>query len=129
MKSSEVDLTRQKKQLGQNWLIDEKAVNLFINFCGISRADTVLEIGVGKLALTRPLIEKANKVVAIEIDPNLVQQAKSTAEAGCWMLNVRQADFLQTNLTDLIKMFGTSNLIKAILLFLQYFLSPAKSTF
>jgi 16S rRNA (adenine1518-N6/adenine1519-N6)-dimethyltransferase len=62
---------KPKKHLGQNFLTSRNIIEKIINLSGISREDTILEVGPGIGALTKPLIEKAKKVYAVEIDPIL----------------------------------------------------------
>ncbi|MFO7797678.1 MAG: 16S rRNA (adenine(1518)-N(6)/adenine(1519)-N(6))-dimethyltransferase RsmA [Promethearchaeati archaeon] len=62
-----------KKSLGQNFLTDERTLSKIIQFSDISRKDIILEIGSGLGALTKKLIENANKVYAYEIDKKLYQ--------------------------------------------------------
>ena len=61
------------KSLGQNFLIDRQAVEGIVQGAGISREDLVLEIGPGIGVLTAEAAKHAGKVVAIEIDGNLIQ--------------------------------------------------------
>ena len=67
-----------KKKLGQNFLINKDIARNEIEYCGITNKDIVLEIGPGKGILTKILIEKAKKVIAIEIDKNLYNNLKKT---------------------------------------------------
>ena len=62
---------KPKKQLGQNFLIDNNTVQKIISTSEILKDDIILEIGPGLGALTEKLIEKAKMVYAIEIDPSL----------------------------------------------------------
>ena len=64
------------KKFGQNFLIDSTIVEKEINYCNITKDDVVLEVGPGKGILTKPLAERAHKVIAIEIDKKLVANLK-----------------------------------------------------
>ena len=64
------------KRLGQNFLIDPTALQHVVEAAKISKQDTVLEIGPGLGSLTRYLAVLAQKVIAIEIDPNLISPLK-----------------------------------------------------
>lgn len=59
---------RLTKRLGQNYLVDEGAIRRVVDTCGLSRTDTVIEIGAGLGALTEPLAEQAGRVMALEVD-------------------------------------------------------------
>ena len=63
-----------KTKLGQNFLIDKKVAEREVKYANISKNDVVLEIGPGKGILTQILAEKAKKVIAIEIDKNLIDK-------------------------------------------------------
>jgi len=57
--------------LGQHFLIDARIAHRHVEFAGITADDVVLEIGPGLGVLTRPLLERASKVVAVERDRRL----------------------------------------------------------
>ncbi len=61
-----------KKSLGQNFLKSKKALNQMIDAAHISKDDFVIEIGPGKGALTRPLLETGAHVVAFELDKRMI---------------------------------------------------------
>jgi 16S rRNA (adenine1518-N6/adenine1519-N6)-dimethyltransferase len=60
------------KELGQNFLIDRRVLGQILAAAEISAADTVLEIGPGLGTLTQALAEQAQRVVAVELDHQLV---------------------------------------------------------
>jgi 16S rRNA (adenine1518-N6/adenine1519-N6)-dimethyltransferase len=60
------------KQLGQNFLIDGNIVRNIVAKAGIREEDYVLEIGPGIGTLTEELALNCKKVVAVEIDKNLL---------------------------------------------------------
>ena len=63
---------KHKKKFGQNFLTDQKEVlRKIMEVSSVNQNDTVLEIGPGEGALTALLLEKAQKVVTIEIDRDL----------------------------------------------------------
>jgi len=61
---------RPRKRFGQHFL-EPAWVAKVIEALHISRDDTFLEIGPGRGALTRPLVARAGRVIAIEIDRDL----------------------------------------------------------
>jgi len=61
-----------KKRFGQNFLADPHAARLIAEAATTPPGGTVLEIGAGLGALTRPLLERAARVIAIERDRDLV---------------------------------------------------------
>lgn len=60
------------KSLGQNFLIDGNIVRRIVEEAGIGKDEYVLEVGPGIGTLTEELSLKAKKVVAVEIDKNLL---------------------------------------------------------
>lgn len=65
---------RARKSLGQNFLMHASIAERIADASGIGKNDTVLEIGPGTGMLTRALLSRAKKVIAIEADRNLVEE-------------------------------------------------------
>ncbi len=61
-----------KKGLGQNFLVDSNALKRLVAAAEIPADAAILEIGPGLGSLTRYLARSARKVVAVEIDQNLI---------------------------------------------------------
>ncbi|HOZ54530.1 MAG TPA: 16S rRNA (adenine(1518)-N(6)/adenine(1519)-N(6))-dimethyltransferase RsmA [Clostridia bacterium] len=61
------------KSLGQNFLINEEVVENIVNSSNITEKDLVIEIGPGLGTLTEHLLEKAGKVIAIELDNRMLE--------------------------------------------------------
>ncbi len=64
------------KNYGQNFLIDENIVNAIVECAHISKEDLVIEIGPGLGTLTASLLEKAGKVICIELDKKMLDILK-----------------------------------------------------
>ena len=64
------------KNLGQNFLIDEDVILDSINTANIGKEDAVLEIGPGLGTLTKYLLERAGKVICIELDKRIISILK-----------------------------------------------------
>jgi len=62
-----------KKELGQNFLVSNRILRRIIQFSRLKKGEEVLEIGPGLGFLTKELLEKKVKVVAVEIDRNLAR--------------------------------------------------------
>ncbi len=60
------------KSLGQNFLINDEVINTIVEASNIEKEDLVIEIGPGLGTLTRKLLEKAKKVICIELDKRMV---------------------------------------------------------
>jgi 16S rRNA (adenine1518-N6/adenine1519-N6)-dimethyltransferase len=67
---------KPNKKLGQSFLIDINVINIIANAANISREDIVVEIGAGIGVLTENIAQKAKRVIAVEIDRNLVEVLK-----------------------------------------------------
>lgn len=61
------------KSLGQNFLINEDVVESIVNSSNITEKDLVIEIGPGLGTLTEYLLQKAGKVIAIELDNRMLE--------------------------------------------------------
>ena len=64
---------RANKNLGQNFLINEEVVKNIVGCSNIENEDLVIEIGPGLGTLTKYLLEKAGKVICIELDTKMLQ--------------------------------------------------------
>lgn len=64
---------KANKSLGQNFLIDDNVVEGIVDAGNISNEDLVIEIGPGLGTLTKPLLERAGKVISIELDKRMVK--------------------------------------------------------
>jgi 16S rRNA (adenine1518-N6/adenine1519-N6)-dimethyltransferase len=91
-----------KKSLSQNFLINDRAAKRIVDSLDLNENDFVLEIGAGSGALTKHLLHKAKKVVAVEIDKQLcgLLQQKFASHQN---LSIVNADILKVNLRDLIQ--------------------------
>jgi len=91
------------RRLGQHFLTRKSTLDRIASAaCGVSgeRTPLVVEIGAGRGALTESLLERAEQVVAIEVDPVLVhylrQKFRDALEAG--RLTLVESDILKTDL-------------------------------
>ncbi len=64
---------RANKSLGQNFLINDKVVEEIISGSSIDENDLIIEIGPGLGTLTKYLLEKAKKVICIELDKKMIK--------------------------------------------------------
>ncbi len=90
---------RPAKKLGQNFLVDKNIVKLEIKEAEVSADETVLEIGAGYGALTLELAKNAKKVIAVEIDDELVPLLeKRLAEEGLKNVDIICEDVLKADM-------------------------------
>jgi 16S rRNA (adenine1518-N6/adenine1519-N6)-dimethyltransferase len=64
---------KAKKSLGQHFLTDKHILEKIVLAGGVSSGDVVLEVGPGRGDLTRVLLEKGARVIAVEVDSALAQ--------------------------------------------------------
>lgn len=69
---------KPNKRLGQNFLVEPKAVAKVITAAQITKSDVILEIGPGTGLLTKELATRAQKVIAIEKDPVMINILRQT---------------------------------------------------
>ena len=67
---------RPLKRLGQNFLINEKVADKFIEALQLSKEDIVVEVGSGTGFLTKKLSQRAKMVIAIEKDEKMAEISK-----------------------------------------------------
>lgn len=88
-----------KKSLGQNFLMHRQTAERIVEAAKLPEYATVLEIGPGTGMLTKVLLQKAGKVIAVEADTNLVPQLQETFanEIAAGKLGVIHADIRSFN--------------------------------
>ncbi len=87
----------RREQLSQVFLHSPELVKQLIGKSSIGQKDTVIEIGPGKGIITNFLIEKAEKVIAVERDPALYSRLKQQL-VDYSNLDIICADFLSLTL-------------------------------
>lgn len=92
---------RAKKSFGQNFLVDGTVLSRIVEAVGIESHDAVLEVGPGRGALTRLLAEKAEQVLAVEIDRQLVPLLRREF-AGRENVTIVEEDILRADLHELL---------------------------
>ncbi|HVW25959.1 MAG TPA: 16S rRNA (adenine(1518)-N(6)/adenine(1519)-N(6))-dimethyltransferase RsmA [Polyangiaceae bacterium] len=95
---------RAKHPFGQNFLADAGIARKIAELATTPPGGTVVEIGAGLGALTRPLLERASRVIAIERDRDLVpalgEEFRSAIDAGS--LSLVEADAKQVDYAALL---------------------------
>ncbi len=116
------DFTFQKK-FGQNFLIDTHVLDKIISAAHITKEDMVLEIGPGIGTMTQYLAEAAGKVIAVEIDKNLIPILSDTLSE---YQNVRiiNEDVLKLDLRKLADEENRGKAIKVVANLPYYITTP-----
>ena len=104
---------KANKSLGQNFLINEEVVNKIVESSGINSEDLVIEIGPGLGTLTKFLLEKAKKVICIELDPKMITILHDRFKLYS-NLEIKNEDILKVNLKNLIKKEKEVNRVKNV---------------
>lgn len=92
---------RCRKSLGQNFLVDGNIVNKIVGSAGLAGNDTVVEIGPGLGVLTMAAAKAAEKVMAVEIDRNLVPVLGETL-SGYGNVEIFNRDALEVDFDRLV---------------------------
>ncbi len=104
---------KANKSFGQNFLISQEIIEAIIDSSDIKKDNLVIEIGPGLGTLTKFLLEKAAKVVAIELDKKMVDILRDR-----FLLydnfELFQEDILKTDLERLIDQEKKENKIKKV---------------
>ena len=92
---------RANKSLGQNFLINSEVVENIVNSSEITKEDMVIEIGPGLGTLTKYLLDKAGKVLCVELDTKMIKilQDRFLIYDNFEVINT---DVLKLNLNDII---------------------------
>ena len=83
-----------RKRLGQHFLIDPNLLRKIVSLATLQPDDFVCEIGPGGGALTRLLCQSARQVLALEVDPRMVDFLKGEF-AECSNLDIQEQDALR----------------------------------
>lgn len=112
-----------QKKFGQNFLIDGHVLDKIIAGAGVTKDDMVLEIGPGIGTMTQYLAEAAGKVVAVEIDRNLLPILQETL-ADYDNVKVIHADVLSLDLEKMVQEENGGRPIKVVANLPYYITTP-----
>ncbi len=108
---------RAKKKLGQNFLIDNSAIDFIIENANINENDAVLEIGAGLGFVTEKLAQKAKKVYAVEIDKDAICELEKLPYEN---IEIIEQDILKIDISQ----YAKNSKIKIIANIPYYITSP-----
>ncbi len=94
-----------RKRLGQHFLVDRNILNKLIRIAEVDQEDVVLEVGPGLGEMTLELVRKAKRVIAVEIDPKMVEvlKKKTTSFPN---IKILQKDILEVDFDQLFRQVG-----------------------
>jgi 16S rRNA (adenine1518-N6/adenine1519-N6)-dimethyltransferase len=95
-----LNLIKARKSLGQNFLVDAGVSRKIVDSVAPRQTDLIIEIGPGTGALTGLLVKESGYVVAVEIDPRLIEDLRKKLNAS--NLKIIEADALDVNWHELI---------------------------
>jgi 16S rRNA (adenine1518-N6/adenine1519-N6)-dimethyltransferase len=98
---------RAKKRFGQHFLTDTGILNRIVDAAELSAGETVLEIGPGRGSLTAVLTERGARVVAVEVDRDLVPPLRTRFE-GARGVTIIEADVLDDSPGELLARAGAT---------------------
>ena len=112
-----------QKRFGQNFLIDTHVLDKIIRAAGITKDDMVLEIGPGIGTMTQYLAEAAGKVIAVEIDRNLIPILEDTLSEYDNVMVINE-DVLKVDLNELARQYNAGRPIKVVANLPYYITTP-----
>ena len=112
-----------QKKFGQNFLIDDHVITKIITAAEITKDDLVLEIGPGIGTMTQYLAESARKVIAVEIDKNLIPILGETL-AEYDNVTVINEDILKLDINRLVEEENAGKPIKVVANLPYYITTP-----
>lgn len=112
-----------QKRFGQNFLIDSHVLDKIVNAAGITKEDCVLEIGPGIGTMTQYLAEHAGRVVAVEIDTNLLPILAETLKDYS-NVTVINEDILKVDMNSLVEEYNNGRPIKVVANLPYYITTP-----
>jgi len=100
-----------RKSLGQHFLVDRNILNKVIRTAQVDQEDVVLEVGPGLGEMTLALARQAKRVIAVEIDPKLIEILKKKVK-GYSNVEVVKGDILKVDFNQVLDRKG--HLIKVV---------------
>jgi 16S rRNA (adenine1518-N6/adenine1519-N6)-dimethyltransferase len=113
-----------QKRYGQNFLIDTHVLEKIVRESGITKDDMVLEVGPGIGTMTQYLCEAAGKVVAVEIDKNLIPILTQDTLAEYDNVTVMNEDILKVDINQLVAEENEGKPIKVVANLPYYITTP-----
>ncbi|NOQ47460.1 MAG: ribosomal RNA small subunit methyltransferase A [Desulfobulbaceae bacterium] len=91
-----------KKKLGQNFLVHRHTAQRIVDLAELAKDDSVIEVGVGLGALTRPLAKTAGKVIGLETDSGIIRMHQQQGDLPENVTLIHE-DVLKINFSELLR--------------------------
>ena len=112
-----------QKKFGQNFLIDTHVLNKIISGADIHSDDCVIELGPGIGTLTSLIAANAKKVIAVEIDKNLIPILEDTLKEF-ENITIINEDILKLDISNLALQYNEGKAIKVVANLPYYITTP-----
>lgn len=112
-----------QKKFGQNFLISDSVLSETVSAAGVTKEDTVLEIGPGIGTMTQYIAEAAGKVIAVEIDKMLIPILADTLSTYD-NVKVINNDILKVDIEDIVQKENGGKPIKVVANLPYYITTP-----
>jgi 16S rRNA (adenine1518-N6/adenine1519-N6)-dimethyltransferase len=97
---------RPRKKLGQSFLVDVNTIHKIAAAGRFSSDDIVVEIGAGIGLLTKDIAQVAKRVIAVEIDPQLVKILHDQFDE-CSNVEIHSCDILKFDISSISNNYNT----------------------
>lgn len=111
------------KSLGQNFLINDEIIDRILEGADAKKGDKIIEVGPGIGTLTRELAQRADKVMAVEIDRNLLPILEETL-AEYDNIEVVNEDIMKADIKGLIEQHLDASSVKLVANLPYYITTP-----
>jgi 16S rRNA (adenine1518-N6/adenine1519-N6)-dimethyltransferase len=111
-----------KKSLGQNFLIDEEAIEKIFLVAQVEKTDWVFEIGPGTGILTNRLSRRVEKVLAVELDHELVSRLQ-TQFVDSKSVSILEGNILDIDMKELLETSGFAQRPYKIIANIPYYIT------
>lgn len=117
-----MEKVKAKKSLGQNFLQDEEVIERIFEAAEVQPTDWVFEIGPGTGVLTFRLVERVEKLLAIELDHQLVERLQQHF-VDSNSVSILEGNILDVNLKELLETSGFSEHPYKIIANIPYYIT------
>jgi 16S rRNA (adenine1518-N6/adenine1519-N6)-dimethyltransferase len=97
---------RANKRLGQHLLVDPQAIAKIVDAAALDERDTVLEVGPGPGTLTIHLARRAGKVIAVELDEQMLAPLRASLSDASLLdgdkVRIVHGDILEQDISSLV---------------------------